>query len=283
MNPCNHIQELLLNFDWTEQDRQRAREVLQHLDSCPDCAAAVADFDQIRNRLAPDVSPPIDDQWPDIEHRLQNATRRPNLRLRWAMAAAAAILLALGSFQIGRFGRSLPNVAEQSKTAADADFSFPTGDEAHQVEAFGKVSEVFDHQTTWVMNSDAQADMGLSKQDIPAPNHVFLIRLVVDDAGREVSSADLVIVPGQKAEMTVPIDDSATIKYNIGTSANVPTCLNFWAQIQTPHGNDILGAVSTSLQMNPGQKVTAGEITTEHGSYRLKVAFGRYDLPQSLQ
>jgi len=283
MNTCDRIQETLLNFDWTEEDRQRAREVLKHLDSCPDCAGAVADFDQIRNRLTPDVSALTDDQWRTIDQRLKTAAARPYVRLRWAMAVAAAIFIGFVSFQAGRAGRSLPNIAMQSKIPSDTDFPFPAGDEAHQVEAFGKVSEVFDHRTIWVMNSDAQADMGLSKQDLAAPHQVFLIRLAVDVAGRDVSNADLVIVPGQSAEMTVPINDSATIKYNIGTSANVPMTLNFWAQIQTPHGNDVLGAVSTSLQMNPGQKLTAGEITTERGSYRLKVAFGRYDLPQSFQ
>jgi hypothetical protein len=283
MNTCNQIRETLLNFDWTEEERRRAREVLQHLDSCPDCAAAVADFDQVRNRLTPNVSGLSDDQWRNIEQRIQSIARRPHLRLGWAMAAAAAILIGFVSFEAGRVRRPAPNVAVQSQAAGDADVSFPAGDEAHQVEAFGKVSEVFDHHTAWVMNSDSEADVGLSKQDLASPPQVLLIRLAVDVAGREVSAADLVIVPGQRAELTVPINGSTMLKYNIGTSAGVPTTLDFWAQIQSPGRNDVLGAVSTSLQMTPGQRLTAGEITTERGSYRLKVAFGRYGLPESFQ
>jgi len=101
---------------------------------------------------------------------------------------------------------------------------------------------------------------------------VLLLRLTVTHGGQLASDADLLVIPGQTANLTVPMQGGQSLKYRIGTSADEPTRLTVWLEVSTPHGGEALGALSTNLDMDPGQKVTAGQLATTAGEYELKIA-----------
>ena len=79
--PCTNIRETLIDFGWDATARQRVRAVLQHLDTCAECQAAMSDFDAITAALrevgqvseidAAEVIPP--DGWEAFERRMQAA------------------------------------------------------------------------------------------------------------------------------------------------------------------------------------------------------------------
>jgi hypothetical protein len=275
MSSCQIVREHLLSFDWSAEDRKRAKTVLSHLESCPECAAAVEDFDHVRTALssAPAEIPP--DQWHEVETRLHAAAIRSNQRWRWIVAVAAAILVGALGVVVAPF-ISKRDVAGPPLAGSGVVAAFPPGEEARQVEAFNQISVVFDRRATWVMSADGETDLGLANQKIDAQPQVLLIRLTVQRAGQVASSADLVIVPGQAAKMTVPLTPAGSdVAYEIGTSAENPAMLSIWAQFKSQHGDPLLGTLATSMQMESGQTLTAGDIATPVGRYQLKVAFSQ--------
>jgi hypothetical protein len=49
----------------------------------------------------------------------------------------------------------------------------------------------------------------------------------------------------------------------------------------TATGAEALAALETTLQIKPGQKLSAGNMVTTSGDYELQIAFGSSDLGQT--
>ncbi len=93
-----------------------------------------------------------------------------------------------------------------------------------------------------------------------------------------VSRSDLVIVPGEGADLMVPIESGQKLRYHIGTTPEPPTRLSLWAELQSSAGaGRTLAALATDLPVQPGQVLGAGEMVTTSGSYALKIAFAQAD------
>jgi endonuclease/exonuclease/phosphatase family metal-dependent hydrolase len=108
---------------------------------------------------------------------------------------------------------------------------------------------------------------------------VLLLRLTLMHGRTIASDADLLVIPGQTANLKLPLKGGQTLHYRIGTSTDEPTRLSLWLEVQTPLGGQPIAALSTHLQLEPGQGVTAGQLATSAGDYELKIAFAREDLP----
>jgi hypothetical protein len=288
MNTCEIIREFLSECDWDEAARQRAADALAHLQTCPTCAAYAADYDRIRSILKPEASGIPEGGWSAMERRLLHTTfhRRHWLRLpTLTMAMAAGLLIAIG-YGIARVAMNrvpaLPTLVQVdnpiSQPANPIVGFFPKSDVAQEAKAFHEVSDVFEHRAAWLLVGDSASDMGVSDQPVTNQEQILLLRLTMLESGKIISSEDLAILPGQSANLTVPGDRKTSLRYRISTSDEQPTRLTISTQLVTPKGAEVLAALATTLRMEPGQKVSAGNMMTSSGNYELQIAFARADM-----
>lgn len=311
---CEEARTILLDYDWDADGRRRAMLVLRHLDGCDACRSAVDGYDRLRATLrrgpvlgadeGDDNMPEPPGGWQAFLERLEPTRGEHSLRLRprpsggRAAALAACVLLAAAAFQVGRTsGRRVVVVAPTVPPQASTDGAAHSGrsddallasltpsaeDAARQARAFDQLSEVFDRKAGWLMTSSGGAsDIGLASDTVPAGEKLLMLRLTLLHAGEVASNADVVIVPGQSADLSLPMADGRALKYHIGTSAGEPTELTLWLEVQTPAGSaggeaargNTLAALSTNLRVRPGERVAAGELATTAGRYELKVGF----------
>jgi hypothetical protein len=286
---CDSFRELLLDFDWDESTRRRAAELLKHMETCRACQDAARDLDRLRAILrtdSGDIKP--DGGWAGLEQRLTASAhpKRPVWRFQ-ITAIAASLLIATVSFQFGRLAnRSMSSTlavgnASMSVRQPDAPTHFRPQEIVHDVSAFGQISKVFDGRASWMLVSDEASDVGLLPHDVAEARKVLLLRLRVTRGSAVLSNADLLVIPGQSANLTVPLKGGHSLHYRIGTSTDEPTRLSVSLELATPNGNEPLAALSTNLQVEPGQTITAGQLATSAGEYQLKISFAREDLPQN--
>lgn len=281
---CEIFQETLLELDLDERDRGRVALALRHLEGCAICQEAFRDFDGIQSAIAlTDRNVEPREGWARFEEELTShvAARPRNSPSYRSLGVAAAVLIVCGAFALGLSlarvgGRSIAVVAPGSTEEAGPHFT--PGDIHHQVTAFRRVSEVYDGRAGWIWVSKGASDVGIAKSNISAAQKLLLLRLTVLAGERQISEADLMVIPGQTADLTVPLEDGAALHYRVGTSTDEPTHLALWLEMRTPTGTEPLAALSSSLRLQPGQKVTAGELSTTSGRYVLKVAFARASL-----
>jgi hypothetical protein len=286
--PCETIREILLDLDLDEAGRERVAAALKHLSECPDCRKAMSDFDALRNAI---TVPDTDDEpvggWAAFEQQLNERTapRRPAWPWIRTFAIAASGLAVAAAFEFGRLAASQSRhdaaLARVETSGLDAnDSRFTPGDIKPEISAFHQVCQVFDGRAGWMVTSKQDSDVGIADSDVDAVGKVLLLRLTVADTDKEVSSADLLVIPGQTARLKIPLSSGSVLHYRITTSADEPTHLTIMLELLTPNGTEPLAALSTDLRMQPGQRVTAGELCSSSNRYTLKIGFERASLAQ---
>jgi hypothetical protein len=307
------VKQALLDYGWDAAERQRIAEVLRFLKQDAQCQAAVADYDRIRAALRSGETEteagvtggtreaePIGG-WEAFAGRMQQAADRAELRsarrLRpWLRVTgmAAALLAALGlGWWLRPVGAGWPGSTSSKPAvtvpaaAAAASLAFAPQEIRQNVSAFRQVADVFDQRASWMLVADRTSDVGLGRDPTQPEDRLLLLRLTVCKGEQVVSRSDLVIVPGEGADLTVPLDSGQKLRYHIGTTAwspqaaampPPPTRLSLWAELQSSPGTGrTLAALATDLPVQPGQVLGAGEMVTTSGSYALKIAFAQAD------
>jgi hypothetical protein len=286
MNPCDSFRESLLAFDWDAADRQRATEVIRHLESCPACAAAARDYEGLRDLLNQGAKADPHGGWIGLQRRLDVAVHPPKPRwIRPLLSIAAALLLAAGIFSAGRLSiqSNVPDLAinhpaPSSVSPAPETASLKPTEIAHQVAAFTQVSSAFDRRASWLLLSDTSSDVGLGDQAIESHRKLLVLKLKVLHAGAAVSDADLAIVPGQTAKLSLPVEGGKLAQYRISTSTDEPTRLSIFMELKDTASNETLAELATSLRVKAGEPIDAGDMMTSSGTYELKIAFWRSEL-----
>ncbi len=281
---CEIFRETLLELDLDERDRSRVGEALKHLERCAACQEAFRDFDGIQSAIAmTDRNVEPREGWTRFEDELTcHVAMRPRISPWYRpLGVAAAVLIVCGAFALGLSlarvgGRSIAVVAPGLTEEAGPQFT--PGDINHEVTAFRRVSEVYDGRAGWISVAKGASDVGIAESNVGAAQRLLLLRLTVLTGGRQISEADLMVIPGQTANLTVPLEDGAALHYRVGTSTDEPTHLALWLGLRTPTGTEPIAALSADLRLQPGQKVTAGELSTTSGRYVLKVEFARASL-----
>lgn len=300
----------LLDRGWSESDLRRAAAILRELESDETAMAALRDYDQIRGEITTEnVSP--GDGWDAMERRLQaaldeacepaggarsrDAGRRPSGirgplgRSRpsgrpgfWGGSLLAASLLIVGGAIGFGLAPKFQGPATPTVTAAEpAPTAVPTGDEvAQQVRAFDEVSRTLDHKAAWVSLSDQASDVGVTQVPVTPTQRLLMLRLSVQRGREVVSRADLVIVPGHTAELTVPLNGSKELHYVISVTDDRYPTLSLWAELEAPnHPTTTLAALATQLRLQPGQAQSVGEFVTGTSEYQLTVGFAEPHRP----
>jgi hypothetical protein len=154
------------------------------------------------------------------------------------------------------------------------------------------VDQVFDGRTNWLMMSANATDVGLSDHpdssaapatqstttigdDAAGPGRkLLLVRLNLTSGTEVISNADLVIVPGTAASVTVPTKQGTPIRYRVVTFADHPNRLAVRVEMpqKGPGATDATAVLGTSLDLQPYRETAAGRLVTHTGSYDLMVA-----------
>jgi hypothetical protein len=296
--------------DASDASRHALADARLHAQGCAECRAAVDDFERFGAALRDfdHHAAPVGG-WTAFGERLTESVHGAGVARRWAgdparfdgprraswrgagFAAAAACLavgLAVG-FWAGRTGgAALPNAdasghgrppgTSPSTSARPASFR-PTELEVKRGAAtFARTAELVGPQMSWMLQSGDTYQVGIDETYVPgvdaAPSdRLLVLRLTALQGDVAVSDADLVIVPGQTAKLVVPLGEGHELRYHVTTSNEMPARLALWAELATPRGRDVLAVVGTTLQLNPGDAVSAGRFAASAGPYDLRVAF----------
>jgi hypothetical protein len=287
---CDEIRELVLGVATDAAARQRLVDALQHVLSCEECRAVFADFDQIADCLRTDQPAAAPEGgWEAFEKRLPHFSDRvaghPSLRF-WTgptVSIAAGLVLAVGAFLLGQRSVSTSAVKQLAFTSIASSsqaFALDPSEVVHDTTAFAEASKAFDHQAGWVLVSNStetlgSRGMGISAQPVDLNQAVDVLRLTMSRCGKTVSMVDLVIVPGQSADLTVALPDRKTVRYLAGTLANHDDRLNLRAEIRSTNGDPPVASLATTLPMQSNGQISAGELQTDSGRYELHSAFSR--------
>lgn len=275
---CNHIRQNLLDRDWTVADIDAVRRMIAHLDACPACREAHQAYDRLRNLLHDDDEIPAPPSgWLAFQTDLRTPPVRKTVsRARWPLAMAAAVVLLLIGYSVAIL---VGNRANRFEEAPMADLRISREDATTHAAAFRQVADVFDHRTRWLMLSEHGSGMGISQEPLPPVRRLLLIRLVLKHDGSAATTSDVVIVPGQSAELRVPLADGLIVHYHLKTASTATSRLSVWAELAQSDGTaEPLAALATQLNVSPGQSTRAGELNTISGPYQLSVAFAQVDM-----
>jgi hypothetical protein len=281
---CETTRQILLELGIDKPRRQDAYLALQHLERCQTCQAGMGEYDGISAAIdsSADVAAP-NGGWARFERDLGANVLSPNRRwsLSPTLAIAASLLLAIAAFDIGLHvaaPRAQVNVARSPDAGSTESTDFAPRDLPTDISAFEQVSRVFDGRASWVLVSRDASDVGLCSGPIPPARRVLLVRLTTSLGAKTISDADLMIIPGQTANLKVPFGTGQLLHYRIGASEREPTRLSIWLEVISLNGGQALGALSTTLDAQAGQKFTAGQLVTSAGAYQLKIGFAQSDL-----
>jgi len=284
---CDSTRQLVLDRGLSASDDERLSDALAHLRACGECRAAVSDFDQLQQLLGdqlPSAETPAAVDW--IASTKMPSRRRFDLRVlvRMGIAACAALAIAMGGYFAGRRPPQLvASIQTPNGRISEADVS-------ERARAFTKVSKAFDNRAGWMLVSNSDSDVGLDAEP-SAASGMLLLRLTVTRhqavAGAApvfqeiVSSADLAILPGRSARVSLPFPQDRVLSYEIEVGSGSPTHLGLTAELLPGPGASVgkpLAALSTSLDLRPGGSASAGSFVTGAAGYDITVGFATADL-----
>jgi hypothetical protein len=200
---CDEFRETVLEIATEEADRRRFSKALAHVDSCEQCQAALADFDQIAAVLKNDQNVPLPDftrkfdigDISDIGRYLKVdtapppqtepiAARRRIFRIDPIIGLAAALLIGVGAFWVGQrsIGQGSIGHGSMSSRTALADrgsspavtvggegsarnFSIGSSELVHDAISFARVSRAVDNQAGWILASNSSDPSGISSSE----------------------------------------------------------------------------------------------------------------------
>lgn len=293
------FEQRVLDQDLTEQDLRRDPACAQEVASDPAKQNALEQMDAIRQALGhgdqDDDLPEPPGGWPAFEDRLARAAASrcgglggggsgPRLIMAWLgwVAAAAAIAVAALSWSHRLDDGVLP---ARSLTAAAAVpvAMLPTPSELHdRLRMFREINRDFDHRTHWVAMADDHADLGLG-QALEDPGRLIVMRLTLQtpEMSEPLSQVDLIIIAGQQAVVTVPLDSGMSATYRIDTmsaGADRRPAIAVWAEL---HGRgehrEIYAALAARLVHDAGRVQTVGQMVNKGRHYVLGIGFGQTD------
>jgi hypothetical protein len=257
---------------------QQARRIAEHLDACPACQRALADYQAIQETLGSGETAEPEGGWSAFEGRLMRTAHAPVIRRwRWNWAVAAGLLLALTISNAALWLKSShgePRVSANLPNNSAAEFPSDMTD-ATVAKAFSTLSDAYEGKTDWVMLSNESSELGLAA-DRTSGKDLLILRLVVSRGGKEVSQVHLAIVPGATARVTVPSRTGQQLQYVVATDAQNPQRVALSMALEGT-GKEVgketgLGSMATSITIPFGQSARTGQIATRDGVFDLSMS-----------
>jgi len=274
---CEEIRQFLLEVDWDASRREQALESLKHLEQCETCRAAMHEFDELRLVLAPAALPEPRDGWESMQRRLvKTIPPARNVWIRPVMAMAATVVLVVLGFKAGQRESTGParTLATTDKPRVEPpEPAIATPELSHTLKAFRTVSPVYDGYAGWMVVSRGTSEIGILPNPVSSAARMLALRLDLWQNDRSISNADLVVVDGQSADLTLPLKGGRLLHYRVGTSMDDPTRLTIGIEVKNQGGGEPVAAMATALKIQPGHKQTVGKLATTNGDYELKIDF----------
>ncbi len=269
---CDSIRQEALDLNWGRDDWQKARRVIAHVDGCAECRDVLLGYDQVRSVLTggmdrKDVEPT--GGWDAFEARMAVRAVRPKVR-RWPIWSAAAAALLIGA--CAGWAVQWKSSVGGKGGAPELARPFTAGEVAEHTVAFGKVAEVFEGKTAWMLISNVDSDMGVAEKS-GAGKELMLLRLTMTDGKKVVSQADLVMVPGQHADPVIPFVNGQKLRYRVTAPVSGSREVAVWVRVERGGGGEEpVAALGSSLVAANAQALPVGQLVTPTGRYELSVA-----------
>jgi hypothetical protein len=272
---CENVQLRVIELGFDPAERERVAEALAHLKTCASCRDAVGGYDRVAAAL---LAPAGDEGlppsgWQTYEDALLARTHRPPAR-RWSrltLAIAASLVIGLMGLTAGlgawlkwSSNGGAPTAAVTALTPAEV---------SQRTREFTEINRAFDGRAGWVMLAGRQSDLGLAETASTVDPRPLLLRLNLSRDGRAVANADVLIVPGQTADLTIPTLAGAQLRCRVATSASDPSALSLRAELRAGPRQEAQALLTTSLRLKGATAAPAGQLITPDGDYDLKVLF----------
>jgi hypothetical protein len=311
---CEEIRKRYLDHDFDLVSLEVAAGLAEHFRQCNECRQAAGQYDDVRRLMrlpeeivAPSSPPAFAFPVPEVpqhpatasapamaspaDAKRPQSTNLPRFGMAWATALAVLLLIGASGWSL-YFSRPTVESTDIAHTAVPplAPASLPNdsaehdaarwtrADIDHGVAVFTKVSETFDGQAGWIAVGDRGTDMGLLDGLAPPQSKVLLVRLVMSRGTQPPSTTDLVIVPGQGANVELPFEPGQVLLYRIKTAPGQQTPMTLAAEVQSQDHRNTLAGLATQLKPHAGEVVTAGQLVSQSGRYNLDVSFSETSL-----
>ena len=196
--------------------------------------------------------------------------RRPSHRSAWLIAACVALAVTGWAMYLQNTMLTGRRPSQEARVLVVAG---PTPEQvAEHVRVFDQVCSVFDRRASWVLVGDQTSDMGLGRNPVTARTGLLVARLTLAEGSSVVSSADLVIVPGESAYLTLPTQRGLRVCYRVATSEKTPTHMQVAVDIgRAGRAQEAWATLAADLRLEPGHMLRVGEVATPSGYYVLNV------------
>jgi hypothetical protein len=274
----------VIDHDWTAEDLDRAAALSQALRTSPEAQQRLRDYDRVRAILASDDprTPTPAGGWSEFERRMQQsinnaatdlpASGQPRRMLAVARIAVAAVILIAVGVSLGLFIRPESAPKHIPPAATSVARSMPTPQEAQQqFDAFTQVAHTLDQRAAWMTLDTVDPTVGLVNVPLQV-DRLLLVRLLAVNDQHQSSIRDVLIVPGQEAQVLTFIGDHE-VRYLISTekrSGSQPP-LTLWTEYRGRRGGATLGVLATQVASGSTPVTLVGEMATVAGRVRIYV------------
>jgi hypothetical protein len=276
---CENVQLTVIELGLDPAARQRLAEALAHLETCASCRDAIGGCD----RVAAVLAVPADNEgappsgWQAFETRLMATTRRPQAqrrRRRWSgltLAVAASLVIGFMGLTAGIGAWLKWNSHGAAPTGSIT--ALTPAEVSQRTREFTEINRAFDGRAGWVMLAGRQSDLGLAETASTVDLRPLVLRLNLSRDGRCVANADVLIVPGQTADLTIPTLAGSQLRCRVATSASDPSALSLRAELRAGAEQEAQALLTTRLRLQGTTAAPAGQLVTPDGEYELKVLF----------
>ncbi|MDB5323579.1 MAG: hypothetical protein JWN40_5210 [Phycisphaerales bacterium] len=278
---CEAVQQTVTDLGFDPATRQRVVEALAHLETCASCRAVVGDCDRIAALLN---STGADDEgvppagWDAFEAALLKTStaatvdRTPARRWsRMTLAVAASLVIGLMGLIAGLSAWLKVNPNGTAPGAGMA--TLTTAEVSQRTREFTEINRAFDGRAGWVLLAGGQSDLGLAETASAIDLRPLVLRLNLSREGRVVAEADVLIVPGQTADLTIPTISGGSLRCRLATSASDQSALSLRAELRAGARQETEALMTTNLRLRGNTTVPAGQLVTRDGEYDLRVLF----------
>lgn len=280
------VQQWMLDRDLSLDQLEQVAAIAAFVHRDPACAEAIRDYDRLRELLSQQAPPPAAEPsggWRGFEERMVAVASATGLRERrrawwWrggamgAIAAGVAVVVALWAG--GSFDPAMPRPGASAVNDAAASEAYLPEPVLRHVGVFDRLADVYGQRTGWVAFANGQPELGLTEQPVNGSGRLLVLRLTMSRDGHRLSQADLVIVPGQRAELDLPLPGGETLRYQLHAGDTEPVALGVWARLEGRDGGaQTIAALATTLTARADAITPAGRLVTQAGDYELTLGF----------
>ncbi len=255
---------------WDRNERARIADMFSCLHASEPLRRELEDLDDVREFMQGEFAestPPAG--WQALDFASLRHPRRWNFIVRRIGAIAAVVLLsALGGYWA-------PSVIDRFSIDAESPFVLAHLQVQQGTELFHRVSDVFDRKAGWVLFNADDACVGLMSAAAPSSSNLQIMRLTIAGEGNQVlSDANLAIVGGEAAEISLPLANQCRVHYRItasddqGKGGRVVAMIT---QLRSGEATDI-GSLSVELGTRFDRPIELGSIRSPAGLMRFLLA-----------